>query len=72
MRARTFDVVTEREVSRRRGSLYVPTRFEPRPERFAADGYHPSPASYRQWGEAIADLIDQHLRHDDLDADRTH
>ena len=68
MRARTFDAVAEQEVTRRHGCLYVPTRFEPRPERFAADGYHPSPASYQQWGETLADLMAQSLQHDALHA----
>ncbi len=61
MHARTFDAVAEHEVSRRPGCLYVPTRFEPRPELFAADGYHPSPASYQEWGETLGDLIEQSL-----------
>ena len=61
MRARTFDAVAEREVTRRRGCRYVPARFDPRPEQFAPDGYHPSAESYREWAERLADLITECL-----------
>ena len=56
LRARTFDRQLEQVVADRRGCVYVPTLFEPDPEKFSADGYHPSPASYRVWGVQLADL----------------
>ncbi len=63
MRAKSLDVVTEQEVSRRHNVLFVTTSFDPGPGRFSADGYHPSPASYREWGEALADLMAPHVEH---------
>ncbi len=72
MRARTFDAVAEQEATRRPGVLYSPTHFEPYPERFAADGFHPSPDSYQEWGTTLATRIEPHLPHDALHADPAH
>lgn len=38
---------------------HMPTAFEPEPEpeKFSADGYHPSPESYRVWGEELAEIV---------------
>jgi len=57
-RARAMDRITW-QVSAACGATYVPIS-QPRTsgrEIFAADGFHPSPAGYRQWAEAIAEAI---------------
>lgn len=37
--------------------IHVPVDFETAPDRFAADGYHPSEASYAVFGAAMAEAI---------------
>lgn len=54
MRARTFDRIAEAEMGRLPDVVFVPNRFEPDPEFFAPDGYHPSEASCRIWAETVA------------------
>ena len=61
LRARTFDVVAAEETARREGFLYAPTEFEPSPDHFADDGYHPSSGTCRIWGGTLADHFAPHL-----------
>jgi len=44
-------------VAQRPGVIFAPLDFDPRPEHFAADGYHPAPDMHREWGEKVAELI---------------
>jgi lysophospholipase L1-like esterase len=57
LRAETFDRVARAEVSRHPRSVYVPVQFDPDPEKFAADGYHPSEDSYSIFGRKMADSL---------------
>ncbi len=57
LRARTFDRLLERVVALRDRCFHVPTEFVPSPEKFSADGYHPSIETYRDWGEMLADWV---------------
>jgi lysophospholipase L1-like esterase len=55
LRASTFDVAGRTVVKRFEKCVHVPVSFDTSPERFAADGYHPSEDSYRIYGAAITD-----------------
>ena len=57
LRARTLDRLLEQVVAERGDCRYLPTQFEPAPEKFSADGYHPSTESYRVWGGQLADAV---------------
>lgn len=57
LRARTFDGIAANAVGRLPGVLFAANRFEPRPEFFAPDGYHPSGESCRMWALAVAELV---------------
>jgi lysophospholipase L1-like esterase len=61
LRARTFDAIAEHALGRLPGVLFTPNRFEPRPEFFAPDGYHPSGESCRIWAEAVAAAVGERL-----------
>jgi lysophospholipase L1-like esterase len=59
-RGRHLDAVVQRVARRHPGATYVDVegrtgpRFRRDPDRlFAADGYHPSPAGYRVWADAV-------------------
>lgn len=54
LRAGAFERAGREVAGRYPGVVHVPVDFEPLPERFAADGYHPSPESYRIFGNAMA------------------
>ena len=55
MRSRSFDAVASEVASGIQGIVYVPLNFEPEPEKFAPDGYHPSEESYGEFGRHMAD-----------------
>jgi lysophospholipase L1-like esterase len=57
MRAEVFDEIARDVIHRHRHVVHVPLDFEPKPEMFAADGYHPSPASYQELGEMVARVL---------------
>lgn len=54
LRCRSFDDITRDVVARHARVVLVPTVFDPRPEMFATDGYHPNAASCRDLGDAVA------------------
>ncbi len=54
LRGVTFDRIARAEAARRTGVLHVPVRFDPGPEKFSPDGFHPSRESYREYGAAVA------------------
>ena len=60
-RAETLDRAARSEVSRHPGSVYVPVRFDPDPDKFAPDGYHPSEDSYSLFGQTMADCLSAFL-----------
>jgi lysophospholipase L1-like esterase len=57
MRAKTFDALARVEVERRQNMIFVPIAFDPLPDKFSADGFHPSADSYAEFGRAISDAI---------------
>ncbi len=57
IRGRLFDTAARDEISRHRHTVYVPLEFEPDPENFSSDGFHPSEDSYRLFGELAASHI---------------
>lgn len=59
MRGRTFDQVARNVADKSRNALHVPLDFEPDPRKFAADGYHPSEASYVEFGRHLAASLSQ-------------
>lgn len=61
LRGKTFDALARREVACRGNMLFVPLDFDPSPEKFAADGFHPSRASYAEFGAALADALTPHM-----------
>jgi lysophospholipase L1-like esterase len=60
LRGRSLNAFGE-QVANRPGVIFAPFDFDPRPEHFAADGYHPAPAMHREWGERVAEQIAQQL-----------
>jgi lysophospholipase L1-like esterase len=57
LRGKTFDRAAWKMVSRYPWAVYVTLDFDPTPDKFSADGYHPSEASYRMFGQMMADRI---------------
>ena len=57
LRGKTFDRAARKMVSRKPWAVYVPLDFDPTPDRFSADGYHPSEASYSLFGQLMAERI---------------
>ena len=57
LRGKTFDNAARKMVSRYPRAVYVPLDFDPTPDKFSADGYHPSEASYKMFGRIMADRI---------------
>lgn len=56
-RARVFDAATRVIVEQRQNVLHVPLDFEPNPDKFSPDGYHPSEESYIEFGRGMADAL---------------
>jgi lysophospholipase L1-like esterase len=61
MRARMLNQLLQKLARAHAHVLYLPVKFETHPEAFAADGFHPSEASYARFGKAAADIF---LAHD--------
>jgi lysophospholipase L1-like esterase len=64
IRARIFDDLAKLEVSKRDNVVHVPLEIDPGPERFSADGFHPSPSSHRELGRQVATAIRSSLNRD--------
>ncbi|MEM9530810.1 MAG: SGNH/GDSL hydrolase family protein [Pseudomonadota bacterium] len=47
-----------RQAADRAGWRFVPSEFEPRPEEFAADGYHPNADAIKRWAASIAEEVE--------------
>ena len=54
IRSRMFDDAAKSVISNKERVFHVPIGFDPDPGQFSPDGYHPSPASYRELGRQIA------------------
>lgn len=61
VRAKAFDAAAREEVARLARAIHVPVDFEPHPNAFAADGFHPSQESYLEFGQAVAERIVEQL-----------
>ena len=48
-------------------AFHVPIEMETTPEKFSADGFHPSEASYRTFGAVVAERIVDERRRRNLD-----
>lgn len=57
LRGKTFDRAACKVVSHYPWAVYVPLDFDPTPDKFSADGYHPSEASYTLFGQMMTDRI---------------
>ena len=57
MRSRSFDEAVREIVDPFPNTVHVPLDFDPDPEEFAADGYHPSESSYSKFGRRMADRM---------------
>lgn len=57
VRARVFDEATKEIADQRQNVLHAPLDFEPEPDKFSADGYHPSEESYIEFGRGMADAL---------------
>ena len=62
IRSETFDKVARDEIDRHKNSFYVPIVFDPKPEKYAADGFHLSEARYREFGKMMATRIVERLK----------
>ncbi len=57
VRGETFDAAAKKLIEKEKQVVYVPLEFEPRPEFFSADGFHPSEPSYKEFGKLMADKL---------------
>ena len=61
-RATRFNLALESDISEDATSLFLKLSVPGNPGYMAADGFHPGPAIYKEWGEGAAELIiDHHL-----------
>ena len=57
LRAQSFDAIAADIVTRRERTAHIALGPDLRPEKFSADGYHPSAASYAELGDHVAAAI---------------
>lgn len=57
MRAQTFDEIAREVAIANQNAVHIPLDFEPDPEKFSPDGYHPSEESYVAFGEHMAERL---------------
>lgn len=57
IRGKTFDISCRRVVLRHPFAIHVPVDFDPQPDKFSPDGYHPSEKSYHEFGRLTARLM---------------
>ena len=60
-RGRSFDHAARRVVADHANAIHVPVEFDTTPDRFSADGFHPSEQSYREFGAAFAAEVAGHI-----------
>jgi lysophospholipase L1-like esterase len=61
LRGDMFDKVSRKAVLRHPFAVYIPLDFDPTPDKFSADGYHPSEKSYREFGLMMATQISKKI-----------
>lgn len=59
LRASILDGVLAKIVADVPGAAFVAVDVDVSPERFSADGFHPSPAGYREFGESMAAALER-------------
>ncbi|HKJ16989.1 MAG TPA: SGNH/GDSL hydrolase family protein [Xanthomonadales bacterium] len=57
MRARVFDEATKAVIVDHARAIHIPLDFEPDPDEFSPDGYHPSEESYVEFGRHMAKAL---------------
>lgn len=57
LRGRTFDQIIARETRARERTIHIRLDFEPTPEGFSSDGFHPSAETYTQFGDLTATAV---------------
>jgi hypothetical protein len=57
LRARTFDTLAREVAGSMDRCLSIPTRFEPSPEKFSPDGYHPSAAGCQVRAQELSPIV---------------
>ncbi len=57
MRGQTFDIAARRVIAGYSRVIHVPIDFEASADKFSPDGYHPSEASYAEFGAVVADAM---------------
>lgn len=62
-RGKAFDKAARRIVARFPGAVHMPVEFETTADSFCDDGFHPSEASYRRFGQLMAELVLAELPH---------
>ena len=56
-RARSFDHAARDVIAAHDNAIHVPVDFDAAPDKFSADGFHPSESSYGEYGAAMANRI---------------
>lgn len=62
LRARLLDATAASLARRLDAVVHLPTTLPVTPAMFCADGFHPGPEGYRQWGALLAAGMAEHLR----------
>jgi lysophospholipase L1-like esterase len=57
IRGESFDKIVQKVVAKFPNAVHVPLDFEPTPDKFSVDGFHPSEASYKIFGQMMAEKI---------------
>jgi lysophospholipase L1-like esterase len=57
IRGESFDKVIQKVVAKNPNLVYVPLDFEPTPDKFSVDGFHPSEESYKIFGQIVAEKL---------------
>ena len=57
LRARTLDDIAREVAAACQNAFHVPLDFDPDPEKFSPDGYHPSEESYVEFGQHMAERL---------------
>jgi hypothetical protein len=57
IRAKMFDAIAVDVAARRAHVVHIAFGMDLRPEKFSADGYHPSAESYAELGDHVAAMI---------------
>lgn len=69
-RGKAFDLAARRVIAEFPEAIHVPIEFETTADRFSADGFHPSEASYELFGSVIAGVVAEKRNRMRLSSDR--